>query len=90
MTEKQHFRPTQGKRIKLGWIAMFSDRLKQREKKNHHVLLHINDYGNNLACHLHTPGEARVQIPMQGSNSLKQNFLCHSLWQHLAPHVDTY
>ncbi len=39
---------------------------------------------------LHTPGEARVQIPMQGSNSLKQNFQCHSLWKHLAPHVDTY
>lgn len=36
------------------------------------------------------PDEARVQIPMQGSNSLKQNFQCHSLWQHLAPHVDTY
>lgn len=86
MTEKQPFHLTQGKHVKLGWIAMCSDRLKKREKKitMFYYILMI------MVIILHTPGEARVQIPMQGSNSPKQNFQCHSLWQHLAPHVDTY
>ncbi len=34
MTEKKPFHLTQGKHVKLGWIAMCSDRLKQREKKS--------------------------------------------------------